>query len=91
MPTWRCTSLIVEYVLETGRIVLEDTAANLISNEQVKKSYLEAEAKMSKQTVAVIGASADKNKFSNKAIMRIRGPGYDVYPVNPKEENHSKT
>jgi branched-chain amino acid transport system ATP-binding protein len=28
------------YVLETGRIVLEDTAANLISNEQVKKSYL---------------------------------------------------
>ncbi len=28
------------YVLETGRIVLEDTAANLISNEQVKRSYL---------------------------------------------------
>ena len=28
------------YVLETGRIVLEDTAQNLISNEQVKKSYL---------------------------------------------------
>lgn len=28
------------YVLETGRIVLEDTAQNLISNEQVKRSYL---------------------------------------------------
>jgi len=28
------------YVLETGQIVLEDTAHNLISNEQVKKSYL---------------------------------------------------
>lgn len=28
------------YVLETGQIVLEDTARNLISNEQVKKSYL---------------------------------------------------
>ena len=28
------------YVLETGRIVLQDTARNLISNEQVKKSYL---------------------------------------------------
>jgi branched-chain amino acid transport system ATP-binding protein len=28
------------YVLETGKIVLEDTATNLISNEQVKKSYL---------------------------------------------------
>lgn len=28
------------YVLETGRIVLEDTSENLIKNEQVKKSYL---------------------------------------------------
>lgn len=28
------------YVLETGRIVLHDTAANLLQNEQVKKSYL---------------------------------------------------
>jgi branched-chain amino acid transport system ATP-binding protein len=28
------------YVLETGRIVLSDTAQNLMNNEQVKKSYL---------------------------------------------------
>jgi branched-chain amino acid transport system ATP-binding protein len=28
------------YVLETGRIVLHDTANNLMNNEQVKKSYL---------------------------------------------------
>jgi branched-chain amino acid transport system ATP-binding protein len=28
------------YVLETGRIVLADTAQNLMNNEQVKKSYL---------------------------------------------------
>jgi branched-chain amino acid transport system ATP-binding protein len=28
------------YVLETGRIVLQDTAKNLMNNEQVKKSYL---------------------------------------------------
>ena len=28
------------YVLETGRIVLHDTAKNLMNNEQVKKSYL---------------------------------------------------
>ena len=28
------------YVLETGRIVLEDFAQNLMNNEQVKKSYL---------------------------------------------------
>jgi branched-chain amino acid transport system ATP-binding protein len=28
------------YVLENGRVVLTDTAANLIANEQVRKSYL---------------------------------------------------
>jgi len=28
------------YVMETGRITLSDTAANLLSNEQVKKAYL---------------------------------------------------
>ncbi|MCR4429693.1 MAG: ABC transporter ATP-binding protein [Tepidanaerobacteraceae bacterium] len=28
------------YVLETGRIVMEDTAENLLHNEQVKKAYL---------------------------------------------------
>jgi branched-chain amino acid transport system ATP-binding protein len=30
------------YVLETGRIVLQDTAANLVHNDQVKRSYLGA-------------------------------------------------
>jgi branched-chain amino acid transport system ATP-binding protein len=28
------------YVLETGRVVLEDSAANLLQNEEVKKAYL---------------------------------------------------
>jgi branched-chain amino acid transport system ATP-binding protein len=28
------------YVLETGRVLLEDRAANLLTNEQVKKAYL---------------------------------------------------
>ena len=41
---------------------------------------------MSKQTVAIIGSSADKAKFSNKAIHAHQRAGYDVYPVNPKEE-----
>ena len=41
---------------------------------------------MSKQTVAIIGASADKAKFSNKAIHAHLRAGYDVYPVNPREE-----
>jgi uncharacterized protein len=41
---------------------------------------------VSNQTVAIIGASADRTKFSNKAIHAHRRAGYDVYPVNPKEE-----
>jgi uncharacterized protein len=42
---------------------------------------------MSKQTVAIVGASADQAKFSNKAIHAHLRAGYDVYPVNPKEES----
>ena len=41
---------------------------------------------MSKPTVAIVGASADRSKFSNKSIHAHLRAGYDVYPVNPKEE-----
>jgi predicted CoA-binding protein len=41
---------------------------------------------MGKPTVAIIGASADQSKFSNKSIHAHLHAGYDVYPVNPKEE-----
>ena len=37
------------------------------------------------QTVAIIGASADRQKFGNKAVRAFRQQGYTVYPVNPKE------
>jgi predicted CoA-binding protein len=39
---------------------------------------------MSKPTVAILGASADRTKFGNKAIRAHLQQGYDVYPVNPK-------
>ena len=35
-------------------------------------------------SVAILGASADRNKFGNKAVRAFLAKGYDVYPVNPK-------
>jgi predicted CoA-binding protein len=37
------------------------------------------------KTVAVLGASADRAKFGNKAVRAFAGQGYRVFPVNPKE------
>jgi len=39
---------------------------------------------MSKPTVAVVGASADRSKYSNKAVRAYIEQGWDVYPINPK-------
>jgi predicted CoA-binding protein len=37
------------------------------------------------KTVAVIGASANRSKYGNKAVRAYARQGYTVYPVNPKE------
>ena len=39
---------------------------------------------MSKPTVAILGASADRGKFGNKSVRAHLQQGYDVYPVNPR-------
>ena len=36
--------------------------------------------------VAVIGASADRRKYGNKAVRSYRAQGHEVLPVNPHEE-----
>jgi hypothetical protein len=41
---------------------------------------------MSRPSVAVLGASADRRKFGNKSVRAHRKSGYDVYPVNPKAD-----
>ena len=38
-----------------------------------------------KLRVAVVGASADRSKMSNKAVRAYASLGYQVYPINPKE------
>lgn len=37
------------------------------------------------KSIAIIGASADRSKFGNKAVRAFAQRGYHVYPVNPKE------
>lgn len=36
------------------------------------------------KSIAVLGASADRSKFGNKAVRAFQSLGWKVYPVNPK-------
>ena len=38
---------------------------------------------MAGQTVAVLGASANPERYSNKAVRRLKEAGHRVIPVNP--------
>lgn len=38
-----------------------------------------------KKTVAILGASANREKFGNKSIRAHEADGFEIYPVNPKE------
>ena len=37
-------------------------------------------------TIALIGASNDKQKYGNKIYRDLKGKGYNVTPINPKEK-----
>ncbi len=37
------------------------------------------------KTVAVVGASSDRQKFGNKALRAFRAEGHNVIPINPNE------
>jgi uncharacterized protein len=39
------------------------------------------------KTVAVIGASSNRNKFGNKAFRAFQAEGYNVIPINPNERS----
>lgn len=39
------------------------------------------------ETVAVIGASNDRQKFGNKAVRAFVRRGYTVFPINPHESS----
>ncbi|HOV74030.1 MAG TPA: CoA-binding protein [Candidatus Hydrogenedentes bacterium] len=35
------------------------------------------------KTIAIVGASADRSKYGNKAVRAFKQGGWTVYPVNP--------
>ena len=37
------------------------------------------------KTVAIVGASANRDKFGNKALRAFQSEGYRVMPINPNE------
>lgn len=37
-------------------------------------------------SIAIIGASSDPSKFGNKAVKVFLAKGYQVFPINPKDE-----
>jgi len=37
-------------------------------------------------TIAILGASSDRNKFGNKAVRAFRAQGFTVIPINPREQ-----
>ena len=41
---------------------------------------------MAKPTIAIVGASSDRSKYGNVAVHSYLQAGYEVFPVNPKEE-----
>lgn len=41
---------------------------------------------MSSPTIAIIGASSNREKFGNKAVRAFLQQGYDVFPVHPTEQ-----
>lgn len=42
--------------------------------------------KVSKPTVAIIGASANPHKYGNKAVRAYASRGYEVFPIHPRAE-----
>lgn len=40
--------------------------------------------KSKKNAYAIVGASADREKYGNKVLLNLKGKGFFVIPVNPK-------
>jgi len=41
---------------------------------------------MTKPTIAIVGASTNRDKYGNRAVRAYLSQGYEVFPVNPHAE-----
>jgi predicted CoA-binding protein len=41
---------------------------------------------MSQPTIAIVGASANRRKYGNRAVRAYARQGYEVYPIHPRAE-----
>ena len=58
------------------------TQADIIHRYAYSQEYL-ADILRSVKTIAMVGASADKTKFSYGVLRVLHETGYDMLPVNP--------
>ena len=67
-------------------IVIMDPSATSPESARTRPSRLDFEAIFSPQTVAVVGASDDLNKWGGRILANLIGGGFPgaVYPVNPR-------
>jgi predicted CoA-binding protein len=71
--------VFIEFCLERKELLFKETnTANQLNPPGSENSTM--------KTIAIIGASTDRNKFGNKAVRAFQQQGYQVFPVNPKEE-----
>jgi predicted CoA-binding protein len=68
----------IQFCLEQRETLFTPDNERSLSNQPLSEN-----SKM--KTIAIIGASNDRNKFGNKAVRAFRQQGYEVFPVNPKE------
>ncbi len=74
--------------LYNTRINIEELGGNISFESKEKQGTtfiikLPLTKKNSKRTIAIIGASPNKERMSNKAVRAYLKKGYKVYPINP--------
>jgi predicted CoA-binding protein len=50
---------------------------------RARRRLIQASA-VARPSVAVVGASAERSKYGNKAVRAFRSSGFDVYPIHPR-------